>query len=97
MSSNINWFWMFVVTALLALFYRWLWCFWRKQSRFWQNHSEHWKRMYDRKAYGVPYDMPHNFNTAKDPFEIEFEPQDWGAAEHSDGSQRQPCGASASG
>jgi hypothetical protein len=52
----------------------------RNYARFMQNHCEHWKRMYDEKVYGVPYKMPANFNTEENPFKIEFEPQDWGAA-----------------
>ena len=75
-----------IIGILIAfcLFYKWLWGYWRRQARFWQNHLEHWKRMYDETKYGVPYNMPENFNTEPDPFKINFEPQDWGEREDPD-------------
>lgn len=47
--------------------------YFRNSAKFWQNHSEHWRRMFEEVKYGTKYDMPKNFNTAKDPFDVHFD------------------------
>lgn len=47
--------------------------YFRRSAKFWENHSEHWRRMFEEVKYGTKYNMPENFNTAKDPFDIHFD------------------------